>query len=154
MSGKIYKIGFFVLLAINVAVVSVIVVKRPGRHHERGDIRERLSNQLGFDDSQKATFMERAQMHRDKIRMLEKKERELVKAYFNHIQNPDSTRSKESILSQIQDIKADKLQSTFDHFESIKEICTEEQQVNFEAFMNKVIPMISGAQRHRMKKPR
>ncbi|MEO9483675.1 MAG: hypothetical protein ABJG47_09530 [Ekhidna sp.] len=153
MSGKIFKIGFFVLLIINIALVSLLVAKRPGGPG-KGDMRDRLSNQLGLDESQKATFMDMAQAHRNKIREIEKREGELIKSYFDHILNPESIRSKDVILEEIQALKKAKLLATYQHFEALKGICTEEQQVKFEAFMNKVIPMISGGRRHRMKKSR
>lgn len=151
MSGKIYKIGFFILLIINIAFVSLIVIKRPPN---RQDMRERLSNRLGFDESQKRIFMAMADEHRAEIDLIDKRESELIKSYFGLILSPDSTKNKELILEEIHSLKREKLLITYEHFDSLKAICSEDQLAEFEEFMNKIVPMISRGPRHRMRRSR
>lgn len=151
MNGKIYKVGFFVLLIINIALVSFVVLKRQGSSMKR-DMRERLSNQLALDESQKMAFMNMAKQHREKIREIDNQERTLLETYFDFVINPDSTNSKEEILERIQVLKKAKVLATYNHFQELKGICNDEQQVKFEAFMKKVIPMISGGQRRGTRK--
>ncbi len=152
MNGKIYKVGFFVLLIINIALVSFVALKRQGSFMKR-DMRERLSNQLGLDESQKKAFMDMAKLHREKIREIDNQERALLETYFDFLIKPDSLNSKNEILQQIQVLKKAKVLATYKHFEELKEICSDEQQAEFEAFMKRVIPMISGGQRRGNKKP-
>ncbi len=151
MSGKIYKIGFFVLLIINIAFVTLIVIKRPPN---RQDMRERLSKRLGFDESQKETFIAMADGHRAEIDAIDKRESELIKSYFGLILSPDSTSNKEMMLEEIQSLKKEKLLITYEHFDSLKAICNQDQLAEFEEFMNRVIPMISRGPRHRMRRSR
>lgn len=153
MNRNIYKIGFFVLLTINVAFVSFIVLK-PKRGFKREDMRERLSKELGLSEEQKTLFMDMAKAHREKIRALDDTEAELIKSYFSLVTSPDSTLNKTELLAQIQVLKTQKIESTYRHFESLREICTEDQQAQFEQFMDRVVPMISGSHRRAMRKPK
>lgn len=153
MNRNIYKIGFFVLLAINMAFVSFIVLK-PKRGFKREDMRERLSKELGLSAEQKSLFMDMAKAHREKIRALDANEAELIKSYFSFVTSPDSTNNKVAILAEIQALKAQKIETTYKHFESLREICNEDQQVQFEQFMDRVVPMISGNHRRTMRKPK
>ena len=76
-----YRIGFLILLVINVALV-VMFVMRPRPPMGQVGIKEEISRELNFTETQKAAFDEMAKAHRESIRALERQEHKLMKSFF------------------------------------------------------------------------
>lgn len=152
MNRKIYAIGFYILLVVNIAIVTIFLLKPKGQDRMR-NMRQRVSKELGLTESQRATFSDLAEAHREKIRDLDAQEADLIKTYFDAIVQPQAT-SSDSILNAITGIKEQKILTTYAHFEAVKELCGDENQVNFERFYNRVMPMLTGSGRRGVRKPR
>ncbi|MTI22210.1 hypothetical protein E1176_14355 [Fulvivirga sp. RKSG066] len=154
MNNKIYKIGFFVLLVINITIVALIVFK-PMRSMKGRGIKQEITKELGFTEEQKATFDNLVKSHRKTMRDIDMRERKLVKTYFDQltagtIDNSDQEEKLEEILL----LKRKKIEDTYAHFEELKSICTEEQIDEFEEVLSRIVPRLTNAPKRPMNRER
>lgn len=147
MNKPIYKIGFFVLLAINIGLVVLFSLgpKRPPQRpqaHQMG-IKEEIARELDLSEEQKADFDQMAMAHREKMNQLEHRLTPLMQAYFEQLtqENPEN----EEILEQIQSLNRQKIEVTYRHFEELKGICTDRQLERFDEVMAKILPALSNS---------
>lgn len=147
MNSKIYSIGFYILLIINLAMVVIFLARPKDRFHRKG-MKHEISKELSFTDKQQIIFDEMVSSHRKAIRDLDKKEKERMKLFFNQL-SLDPNDYKDSLLHQIGQLKEDKIMLTFNHFKAVKEICNEEQLNNFDEVIFKIIPRITDSRRNR-----
>ena len=66
MNNSVYRIGFFIMLLVNIALLVFILSKpKAPRHSQRRiALRDQIPKKLDFDESQKAEFEKLAQNHR------------------------------------------------------------------------------------------
>ncbi|MEP0985420.1 hypothetical protein [Ekhidna sp.] len=144
MNSKLYKIGFFILLVINVGLV-VLFVFRPKHPSRQMGARAQISQKLAFTEVQEKQFGEMVQTHRQAVRELMIEERTLVRSYFEQLSTEASSEDKEILLQQIMKLKKDKIILTYNHFEELKELCNEEQLAKFEEVIANIIPMLANS---------
>lgn len=144
-----YKIGFFALLAINIALMVLFALgpkpPRPEGGSSQLGIKEEISRELGFTEAQKARFDEMAMNHREAIRSLEGRERDLMKSFFERLATENSNQDKETLLQEIVQLERDKIMVTYNHFEELKGICNEEQLTKFNKVLSRIVPILTNA---------
>ncbi|WKV12427.1 hypothetical protein [Marivirga harenae] len=148
MNNKIYKIGFLVLLVINIAMLVLFVLK-PDRSRSKEGIKEKIAMQLDFTEDQKSSFGEMVDKHRNAIRTLNDQERKLTDQYFSQLQSSSSATEnlakQEATFQEIMNVKSKKLSTTYLHLDDVKSLCNDEQLEKFDAFLKQVIPRLTGA---------
>lgn len=150
MNSKMYKTGFFVLLVINIALV-ILFVSGPKPPPQESGIKDEISRELGFTEEQKVMFDQMAINHREAIRELENKERELVRSLFEELALENTPGDKEELLHKIVQLERDKIAITYNHFEELKGICNEEQLTKFNRVIEQVVPLLTNSSAKPMK---
>ncbi len=149
MNSKMYKIGFFILLALNMVLMVLFVMgpkpPRPEKGRPESGIKDEISHELGFTDEQKVKFDEMAINHREAIRNLEGRERKLMKSFFEQLASENSNQKKESLLGEIVQLERDKIMVTYNHFEELKGICNVEQLTRFDKVLSRIVPILTNS---------
>jgi len=153
MNSKIYKIGFFILLIINIGLV-VLFVLGPKPPRPESGIKNEISRELGFTEEQKAAFEQMAMSHREAIRKLDQQERQLVGSFFNQLSQPQPNEPNEELLQEIMQLEKDKIMITYNHFEELKGLCSEEQRVRFDRVIQRILPALTNSSERPMKPQR
>jgi len=143
MTSKAYKIGFFVLLVVNITLVMLFTF-RPKPRMQGSNIMEVVSDKLGFSEDQKAMFAEMARDHRDQMVALNKQEHELTREYFSHLKLSNQEGPNQDFLARIKVIQEEKLTVTYTHFEEVKTVCREDQIANFDQLMDDMMRVLTG----------
>ncbi|GAA0877195.1 hypothetical protein GCM10009119_01630 [Algoriphagus jejuensis] len=149
MNKSIYRIGFFILLVVNIALLVLFYFgpKRPPQRLQpnQAGIKDQLAMDLGFSEEQKARFDKMAMDHRDKVSRLENRERNLMDAYFDQLTKEDSEAEREQLLDEIQAINREKIEFTYSHFVELRGICTEEQLGKFDDALARILPALTNS---------
>ncbi|WP_157359740.1 hypothetical protein [Algoriphagus mannitolivorans] len=149
MNKSIYKIGFFILLAINIALMVIFSMgpKRPPQRPMPNQIgiKDEIARELGFSEEQKSQFEIMAKAHRENITSLEKIERTLISNYFDQLSQENPEEKKIKLMEEIQAINREKIEVTFSHFEELKGLCAPEQLEKFEEVIAKILPAITNS---------
>jgi len=144
MNSKIYKIGFFILVVVNIVLV-VVFTMRPKMPISQEGIKDHISQDLQFNKEQTEIFEEMAKNHREAMRDLERKEQDLVRSFFHHLSLNHPEGDKEVMLQEILQLKKDKIMITYMHFEELKGICNEEQLAGFDNVLKRVVPILTNS---------
>jgi len=144
MNNNIYKIGFFILLVVNVALVVFLVLEPKRSPHSQG-IKDEISRELGFTEEQRTRYDEMAMIHREKVNEIEKRERILIRSFFNQLALENTSTEKEKLLDEILVLNRKKITATYTHFEQLKKICTEEQLTKFDKVISRIIPVLTNS---------
>jgi len=142
MNSKLFKIGFFVLLVINMGLVALFVF-RPKPHMREKGAREQIIQKLDLTEAQEKQFGEMVAAHRQAVRALMSEERTLVRSYFEQLSSTSGSEEKQVLLQQIMMLKEDKIVLTYDHFEALKSLCNEEQLARFDEVIADIIPRLA-----------
>jgi len=146
MNNKMFKIGFFILLVLNIVLMTLFVMApkplRPESGRSQSSIKDEISSELGFTEEQKVRFDEMAMNHREAIRNLEGQERSLMKSFFGRLVSENTNQEKEILLGQIVQLERDKIEITYAHFEELKGICTGEQLTRFDKVLSRIVPIL------------
>jgi hypothetical protein len=127
-----YKVSIAVLIILNLLQIGAHFIQTKSI----GDPINMPIKHLGLDDVQEKIFRELIQVHKDKMANFRTAQAALTEAYFN--QNSDS------LLNEITLIERKKIQTTEQHFVSIKKILKESQLDEFEEFKKRSIKRILG----------
>ena len=142
MNNNKYKIGFFVLLVINIVLVAVFSF-RPRIPMRQGGIKEEISIELGFTEEQRSIFDGLANNHRESIHALDKEEQELVRSFFSQLSSDQSNENQEIQIREILQLEREKIMVTYHHFEELKALCNEEQLSKFNRVMERIVPVLT-----------
>jgi hypothetical protein len=124
-----YKLITLLLLLINLGLVAFVWLKPPGPpplpvpHHEV----ERL---LDLDEEQKLDYKELRTTHRSKMLALNDKMDQLLSVYFEGLTGMAAI-NRDSLMVQIQEVNAQRILITYEHFNNIKSLCTVQQAEHF-----------------------
>lgn len=143
MNNKAYRIGFFALLVINVALV-LFFVSMPKPPSQGANIMEEVSSKLDFNEEQKNRFVAMAKLHREQMMALNKQERELTREYFSHLRQENQEAKLQDLVNSIQTVQESKLKLTYDHFEEVKTICNADQIAHFDDLLDDIMRVLTG----------
>ena len=149
-SKRVFQIGFFVLVILNVALIYLLLCQSnmPPRMQRppQSSIIEKISSRLELNEAQEADYRLMAKEHGARMRSFETEQRELIKLYFRSFNDGLSS---DSIKNEILKVESDKLQYNHDHFEELKSILTEEQKDRFGLIMNDILMILSNERGNR-----
>ncbi|EPR69636.1 hypothetical protein ADICYQ_1421 [Cyclobacterium qasimii M12-11B] len=96
------------------------------------DLKDKISMDLGLSEVQKEKYYASAMSHQMEMAKLEQKQRRLVKEYFDFLKLPVVDEGdKKNKLDEIAATEARKVQTTFNHFEELKNLGDPDQQKKF-----------------------
>ncbi|MFZ1808424.1 MAG: hypothetical protein WAU36_14430 [Cyclobacteriaceae bacterium] len=144
MNNNIYRVGFFALLVINIALV-IFLALGPKHPPLAQGIKDEISRELEFTAEQKVTYDEMAMTHREKVSDIEKRERTLVRSFFNQLTLENTKDDKERILDEILALNREKIMITYTHFDELKALCTTEQLTKFDKVISQIVPILTNA---------
>ncbi|GAB5524629.1 MAG: hypothetical protein Roseis2KO_25010 [Roseivirga sp.] len=146
MSSKAYKVGFFVLLLINIALIMVIKFG-PKPHGSGKGMRDEISLKLNFDEEQNAKFRELVRKHRDQVADIRKEEQTLIKQYFGGLNSDTQELQQDQLVEEINQVQKKKLEVTYAHFQEVRSICTNEQLLLYKELMDEMTQVLIGENR-------
>ncbi|MEM9680503.1 MAG: hypothetical protein AAF901_09285 [Bacteroidota bacterium] len=138
MNTRIFKIGFFVLLLVNGIMAGFLFNQGPP-HVPLKDIKEKISDELQLNNSQKSKFYAMAKSHRNSMIEIGQSEKELLRAYFDYLMNETGPISRGDLLTQVGVLGKKKVLLTYEHFEELKSLCTDEQLPRFNNVMDEIL---------------
>lgn len=150
MNSNMYKIGFFILLVLNIVLMILYIMgppmpPRPEGGRSKSDVKDEISRELDFTEEQKARFDEMAFNHREAIRNLDEQERKLLKLFFEQLTKENANQEKEVLLEEIVQLERNKIMTTYTHFEELKGICTVQQQTRFDKVLSRIVPTLTNS---------
>lgn len=143
MNNKAYRIGFFALLVINLALV-MFFISMPKPPSQGANIMEEVSSKLDFNEEQKNRFVAMAKLHREQMMALNKQERELTREYFSHLRQENQEAQLQDLVNSIQTVQESKLKLTYNHFEEVKTICNADQIAHFDDLLDDIMRVLTG----------
>ena len=145
-SSQFYKYTTWAMVLLNLVLLGILIAGIP----PSGD-RMRAIDSLKLNGTQHDAFLASAKKHELLMTELVEKQRDLLRPYFQQLIKENEKVDKLQLFAQLKQLESQKLQSTYQHFEEIKNILTEEQMADFELFMNRMLEKIL---LEREKKPR
>jgi len=156
MNKKIYPIGFFLMVVINIALITFLVIK-PRHHPQKGRLKHIVSDMLEFDEQQQEAYFELINEHHNQVAAIEKEQKNLLKQHFDLLKGNaiDSTKGNK-ILEKNSALTVEKINAIYAHFESIKSLCRPEQLPLYEKVLDEVFynQLVRHSTRNRRPKPR
>lgn len=116
-------------------------------------MKDHISAEFGFSDEQKARFEQMVKSHREKIEEIEKQERVLINIYFQHITLDKKVISSDSIITQINQLKGQRMKVTYQHLQELKGLCTNKQLEKFDEVLHDIIPGLTDSEKESKDKP-
>ncbi|MEQ9301576.1 MAG: periplasmic heavy metal sensor [Cyclobacteriaceae bacterium] len=159
-NSKIYKIGFLIMLAVNVTVIGFLVVGRPlppGRPGGRGqnDLKAEISDRLGLSSEQRNAYFKLAAKHSEEMRHIERDQKEQAELYLGYLKKESlSEKAMGEILAKLSKLESDKISVTYDHFEELKELCDPSQLAQFDKTIDQVISVLLNKGKNNSPPPR
>jgi len=153
---RVYQIGLLTLILLNVVLIYLLVngPKRPSTSEpRRGSIIEKISAHLELTDDQVSDYRLMAAAHRKQMTSFEKDHRTLIKAYFETL-NEHSSTSVDSIKYEILKNESDKLEYTYEHFEELKSILSDQQRARFPLIIKDIVVVLTNQRGGRRPPPR
>lgn len=116
---------------------------RPPINNVKANFMPKAVEILKLDASQQASFKELAEIHNKEMEMLNKKQLQLLQSKFENLLNSEQNESlKDSLNTALVLIEKDKIETTYQHFNDVKNLLTAEQQDNFEPFMKQALEIL------------
>jgi hypothetical protein len=134
--SKIYKFATWALLLLNIALLGFFFLAPPDMNRGNGPSKGMGKDMLNLGDEQKDLFQASANKHQRLMESLSKDQADLLNAYFDNLITFTNHSQKDSLLSNFTNVEAQKLELTYEHFEEVKEILTDDQFENFEKFIS------------------
>ena len=134
-----WKIFAITLLISNMVILAFIFFEKPTRADNKGPAKF-IIKELNLNAAQIENFNQLKLAHQDSVRSLKNTGRELREDYFKLLRN-DTTDNilADQLLMQIGNNQKAIEQITFEHFQSVKNICDSVQKVKFDSIILEVI---------------
>ena len=134
-----WKIFAITLLISNMVILAFIFFEKPTRADNKGPSNF-IIKELNLNAAQIENFNQLKLAHQDSVRSLKNTGRELREDYFKLLRN-DTTDNilADQLLIQIANNQKAIEQITFEHFQSVKNICDSVQKVKFDSIILEVI---------------
>lgn len=145
---QFFKIGFIVLIVVNIALVTFLMIGGPGGnrppHPDKGaaSFRNEVGAILDLTKEQQAQFNDLATEHRQQMTDIEAEEKEILRSYFDGLINPEGLEDRDKQMATLQELKRQKVELTYNHFEMVKGMLNESQLPKFKDFTSQAIERI------------
>lgn len=136
---KFYKYATITLVVLNIAMVAFFFLTKPkGKPHNGRKVVEMLQ----LDEAQNDTFLKYVDTHKALMKGFNEKQKALLKTYFQTLTDTTNLAVTDSLLTEVQRLERQKIESTYEHLKDVRNILNEEQTPYFQEFMNKVYSRI------------
>jgi len=99
---------------------------------------------LDFSEEQKEAYIQMARLHHQSMVNFDQEEKKAIKSYLSYLTSkPDQGLSKEELKNLIESIEGEKLAATYEHFEELKGLCSEEQLKKIDTVIEKMVLVIT-----------
>ena len=151
-SLKIWKALVWVLVVLNVFLISSIWLKRDGTHPgpDQGPpggekASDFLAEQLHLSPQQTTDFTTLKHTHHEAVMALQEKGKELHQVFFDQLKNNsvDSVQIKE-MAAAIANNQTQIELLTFKHFVQVRKLCDDKQRQKFDEIIQEVLQRMSG----------
>jgi protein CpxP len=136
MKSKLLPILLILLIILN-GILIFMLLKKPHESKRHSQERNFLIQELQFTDHQKDKFLSFDTAHRENMMRLDQEIRKQKDRMFNSFSNEnlnlDSLTTKTGLLEGKKDAEL------FRFFSKVRNICTKEQQSNFDKIINKAL---------------
>jgi hypothetical protein len=141
---KFFKFATLGLLLLNLAVLTFFFLTKP-KHNPppRGNHEENVHiSILKLDKIQEESFLKLANDHERQMNNIGRKQADLLVPYFEKLNTNDTLINNSEILLEYQNLEADKINITYQHFEDIKEMLRDDQLKDFKPFIDQIMNKI------------
>lgn len=133
------------LIVLNMGVIGFVFSRRPPFPPERK--RDIVIEQLHLNDNQIQQYDQIIHLHRSQIRNLETKiHTAKSQLYLQLLRNEPENKATDSLIDVLSGYHAQVERTHFEHFESLKKICTKAQMQNFNALTEELADLFSRPQ--------
>lgn len=137
---QFYKYAATGLLFLNIAMLAFFFLTKPPNHPRGKRFKGGAIEILNLDKTQDKVFFELVKNHKQKMKVFNQKQKELLKPYFDSL--IDSTGQPQNVIEKVEQLERQKIESIYQHFQDIKSILKKEQLSGFEEFMDVTIKRI------------
>lgn len=136
---KTLKIAVFVLLFINLAMLTFHFTRVGGPHTRPGDIREIIINELDFDDQQAVAYQDLVDIHQQNMLRLEKEKGDIKRRLYRLLDGKeDHDKGQPELIARLGSIQVEIEATHYEHFNRIRQLCKDDQIAKFDVFKNKL----------------
>ncbi len=143
---KFYKYATSGLLLLNVAIIAFFFLTRPKHPRPRPaeNFSEEVKEILNLTEQQTQTFATLAREHSEAMRSINDQQQRLVLPYFERLTDSSITLTRDSVLSEIQQLERQKVEVTYRHLEDLKGLLNKDQLPHFKVFMQRFTHRVLG----------
>ena len=139
---QLYKYATGAMVLLNIALVLFFFLTKPDP--PRGDgarnFRPKAIEILQLDTNQRATFVQLAERHNQQMEALSEQQRARLKPYFGSL--VDAVSDTTALIQEVAQLERDKVEVTYQHFQEVRSILTEEQLPYFEQFVSQALDIL------------
>lgn len=136
---KTLKIAVFVLLFINLVMLTFHFTRGGGGNSRPGNIQEIIINDLGFDDQQALAYDDLIDIHQKNIRRLEKEKADIKRKLYNLLDGKeDHDKGQPELIARLGSIQVEIEATHYEHFNRIRQLCEGDQIAKFDVFKKKL----------------
>lgn len=136
---KFFKYTTIFLAILNISMIAFFFITKPkGKHPHHDGKKGNALEILKLDKTQKETFSEYADAHKALMKDFNEEQKTLLKTYFETLTDTTNIAITDSLLTKVQVIEKQKIESTYEHLKDIQTILNKEQEPHFQEFMNQV----------------
>lgn len=136
-SLQFYKYTTWGFLALNLLVLAFFMIRQLSFH---GGMR--AMDTLNLDDKQHTEFLVSAEKHKQLIKEIKIKQKEILHTYFNQLVTSSEQVEETNVLTTYEQLESQKVKITYQHFKEIKGFLRADQYVDFEQFMIRMLERI------------
>ena len=154
--SRLLIIALVVMALLNIGTLATLWMHHPDHgdfpthdhdmHHrppQGPDPGEFISEQLHFTDQQQQQFEKLRSAHEDSVQKFEEENHQLRKKFFDLLKSDNiNLSSADSLATAIGNNQEEIELATFRHFNSLKDICTDEQKKRFDNLVDDLMHMM------------
>ena len=139
---QLYKYATGAMVLLNIAMVLFFFLTKPDP--PRGDgarnFRSKAIEILQLDTNQRATFVQLAEQHNQQMEAISEQQRVRLKPYFGSL--VDAVSDTTALIQEVAQLEREKVEVTYQHFQEVRSILTEEQLPYFAQFVSQALDIL------------
>ncbi len=134
------------MLILNIMVVLFFILNKPPATAHHPPHKMGPPPMLNLSESQTEAFHGLADQHKADMRRIMEQQRTVLKTYFEPLYN-NGIENDKSVLSTFFDLEQQKINSTYTHFQDVKQLLNKDQLKHYPEFVEKTLGLIHGGRR-------
>lgn len=143
--GGFLKVAVAILILLNLGMMlSFWLGQKPrgGKHKFPSPVH--LVERIGFNDEQKAEFMELIEDHKDDTWLIKEELSDTRKELLDLV-GENNSEEYQKLLNKIGELQKEQMEALFKHFEQVRALCkNDEQRQRFDELITKSVPGMGG----------